>query len=377
MTKSIVLLGSTGSIGTQALEVAKHLGIEIKALSAFGNHKLLEKQCREFRPEKCWISEEHYQNLKTALADTNIKVLTGNEQLCALASETDATLVFNSLLGISGLSPTLAAIEAKKKLALANKETLVAGGSLVMKAAFENKVDIIPVDSEHSAIFQCLQGQQKPEKLILTASGGTFYGRNRASLENVTVEETLKHPNWNMGAKITVDSATLMNKGLEFIEAAHLFSMDADKIDVVIHRESIIHSMVEFTDGSIIAQLGSHDMRIPIQYAITYPQRRSSLAKKLDFTAIGVLNFAKPDYENFPLLKLAMVTFNNGGIMPAVMNGANEAAVALFLNKKISFNNISDLVISATENIRNKAINSVDDIFEADLQARQYVYSKI
>lgn len=377
MTKSIVLLGSTGSIGTQSLEVAKHLGIEIKALSAFGNHKLLEEQCREFRPEKCWISEEHYQNLKMALADTNIKVLTGNEQLCALASETDAELVFNSLLGISGLSPTLAAIKAKKKLALANKETLVAGGSLVMKAAYENKVDIIPVDSEHSAIFQCLQGQQKPEKLILTASGGTFYGRNRASLENVTVDETLKHPNWNMGAKITVDSATLMNKGLEFIEAAHLFSMDADKIDVVIHRESIIHSMVEFYDGSIIAQLGSHDMRIPIQYAITYPERRSSLAKKLDFAALGVLHFAEPDYENFPLLKLAMVTFKQSGIMPAVMNGANEAAVALFLNKKISFNKISDLVISATENIKNKAINSVDDIFEADLQARQYVYSKI
>ena len=373
MIDSMVLLGSTGSIGTQALQVAEHLGIKVEALSANGNHILLEEQCRRFKPDKCWIGEQHYSALKLALADTPVQVLTGREQLSALAALNNSQMVFNSLLGISGLAPTMAAINAGKTIALANKETLVAGGNLVMDAAKAKKVDIIPVDSEHSAIFQCLLGQAKPKKIILTASGGSFFGRSRQSLESVTVGDALKHPNWSMGAKITIDSATLMNKGLEFIEAAHLFGVSAEQIEVVIHRESIIHSMVEFADGSVIAQLGDHDMRVPIQYALTHPERMPSLAKSIDFANIGKLSFAQPDYDAFPLLGLAIDTHKKGGLLPAVMNGANEKAVALFLDGKISFNAISDKVIAAVSAFINKYNFTLNDIFEADIWAREFV----
>lgn len=373
MIDSMVLLGSTGSIGTQALQVAEHLGIKIEALSANDNHILLEEQCRRFKPAKCWIGEKQYRALKTALADTAVQVLTGREQLNALAAQSSSPLVFNSLLGISGLAPTMAAISAKKTIALANKETLVAGGSLVMDTAKANKVDIIPVDSEHSAIFQCLLGQAKPKKIILTASGGSFFGRSRKSLESVTVEAALKHPNWSMGAKITIDSATLMNKGLEFIEAAHLFEVSAEQIEVVIHRESIVHSMVEFADGSVIAQLGDHDMRVPIQYALTHPERQPSLAKGIDFVKIGKLTFAEPDHNAFPLLGLAIDTHKKGGLLPAVMNGANEKAVSLFLDGRIAFNAISDKVIAAVSGFSNKYNFSLEDIFEADIWAREFV----
>ncbi|HAN21315.1 MAG: 1-deoxy-D-xylulose-5-phosphate reductoisomerase [Clostridiales bacterium GWF2_36_10] len=373
MVKDIVILGSTGSIGTQALEVAKRLDLNVKALSGYNNDSLLEEQCRLFKPEFCWVCNEKYNSLKIALADTKTKVITGDEALETIAFEQKADLLLNSLMGIRGLKPTLAAIESGRQIALANKETLVAGGEVVIKRASDKGIKILPVDSEHSAIFQCLQGGVKPKKILLTASGGPFYGKKRAELENITPADALKHPNWSMGAKITIDSSTLMNKGLELIEAVHLFSVAPEDIEVIIHRESIIHSMVEFSDNAVIAQLAKPDMRLCIQYALTYPDRLECSVERMDFCSVGAFTFAKPDEETFTLLPLAREAIKKGGNLPAAVNGANEAAVALFLNGKIKYLDIFDKVQRAYENSEFIKNPTIDDIMETDKAAREFV----
>lgn len=376
MYQNITLLGSTGSIGRQTLDVVRKLGIKVCALTANNSIKLLEEQAREFKPRAVCIADENkYLELKNNLADTDIKVLGGNDGIleCARLSESD--VVVNAIVGIAGLRPTLEAISAKKDIALANKETLVTGGELVKKAIRENGIKLLPVDSEHSAIFQCLQGTPNGslKKIILTASGGPFFGKTRDELENVTVKDALNHPNWSMGAKITIDSATMMNKGLEVIEACHLFSVGLEQIEVVVHRESIIHSMIELNDNAVIAQLGTADMRIPIQYAITYPERFESPAASLDFTTLRSLTFAKPDRKVFECLALCEEAFRQGGIMPTIANGANEAAVALFLEGKIGFLDIPKLIKKAMINIPNKQNINIDDVFNADKMARELV----
>lgn len=366
----LCILGSTGSIGTQALEVAELNDIEVGAIAAGSNVKLLEEQCRRFKPKYAYIGEKHYPALKTALADTKVKLLTGDDLLDSFGAETDCDTVLNALTGIRGLRPTVKALEAGKKLALANKETLVAGGEIVMPLAKEG---ILPVDSEHSAIFQCLAGGVKPKKLILTASGGPFFGKDREFLKTVTPEMALKHPNWSMGAKVTIDSATMMNKGLELIEAMHLFGVSAEDIEVIIHRESIIHSMVMYPDNAVIAQLSPPDMRLCIQYALTYPQRVPSLTKELDFASLASLSFYAPDDKNFPLLPLAKKTASIGGTAPAVMNGANEIAVAEFLKGDLSFTGISEIVqkvVSEHTSVKNPTLTQIED---ADKWARSRV----
>lgn len=381
MTKNISVLGSTGSIGTQALEVAELLGFGVKALTANGNIDLLEAQARKFKPEIVVIGTiDKAKELKLRLADTCVKVSYGNEGLCEAATLESSDTVLNSVVGMVGLEPTLAAIEAKKNIALANKETLVAGGSLVMKSAKENGVSIYPVDSEHSAIFQCLQGCPKKEmvsRLILTASGGPFFGYSYEELKNVTVEQALKHPNWSMGAKITVDSATMMNKGLEIIEAKWLFDVPSDMIDVVVHRESVVHSMIEYVDNSVIAQMGVPDMKIPIQYALTYPNRVTSEVSRLDLAKISSLTFYKPDYDTFKCLRACKKAIALGGTAPAAANGANEEAVRFFLNRKISFTDIGDLVWAAMENDNASEIHTLDDVLNADRAAREYVRAAV
>ena len=363
----LCILGSTGSIGTQALEVAELNNIEVGALAAGSNVGLLAEQCRKFKPKYAYIGEKHYNELKIALADTNVQVLTGEETLDNFGADTECDTVLNALTGIRGLRPTVKSLKAGKRLALANKETLVAGGEVVMPLAKEG---ILPVDSEHSAIFQCLAGGVRPKKLILTASGGPFFGKKRNFLETVTPAMALKHPNWSMGAKVTIDSATMMNKGLELIEAMHLFAVSAEDIEVIIHRESIIHSMVMYPDNAVIAQLSAPDMRLCIQYALTYPDRVPSLTAELDFAKLASLSFYPNDDESFPLLSLARQTALTGGTAPAVMNGANEVAVALFLQGKLSFTGISDIVQkvvlehSATKN------PTLTQIEEADKAAR-------
>ncbi len=372
--KSLVILGSTGSIGTQTVEVAEHLELKINAISGYANDSLLEKQARRFNVETVWISERKYSSLKTRLADTSSKVVTGEEELERIASETPCDVLVNSLVGISGLKPTLAALDGKKRVALANKETLVVYGDSVMKKTRETGTELIPVDSEHSAIFQCLDGR-KAKRILLTCSGGAFYGKKSAELENTTVAQALAHPNWSMGAKITVDCATLMNKGLELIEAVRLFDVSPDDVEVLIHRESICHSAVEFDDNVVMAQLSLPDMRECIQYALTYPERRPSLAGRLDLTAIGKLTFSHPDEETFPLLPFARDVIRRGGIAPAAMNGANEAAVALFLEGKIGFNDISRLVMKATEKTSYTSDASLTNVLAADKSARENVAS--
>lgn len=376
MYQNITLLGSTGSIGRQTLDVVRKLGIKVCALTANNSIKLLEEQAREFKPRAVCIADENkYLELKNNLADTDIKVLGGNDGILECAKLSESDVVVNAIVGIAGLRPTLEAISAKKDIALANKETLVTGGELVKKAIRENGVKLLPVDSEHSAIFQCLQGTPNGslKKIILTASGGPFFGKTRDELENVTVKDALNHPNWSMGAKITIDSATMMNKGLEVIEACHLFSVGLEQIEVVVHRESIIHSMIELNDNAVIAQLGTADMRIPIQYAITYPERCESPAESLDFTTLRSLTFAKPDRKVFECLALCEETFRQGGIMPTIANGANEAAVALFLEGKIGFLDIPKLIKKAMINIPNKQNINIDDVFNADKMARELV----
>lgn len=381
MTENISILGSTGSIGTQALEVCELLGIAVSALTANGNIDLLEKQARRFKPKLVSIgTQKQAEELKLRLRDTDVKVLYGMEGLCSAAVMKEADTVLTSVVGMVGLRPTLEAISAKKNIALANKETLVAGGSLVMQSAKENGVNIYPVDSEHSAVFQCLQGcpnKKMLKRLILTASGGPFFGRTIEQLKSVTVEQALKHPNWSMGAKITIDSATMMNKGLEVIEARWLFDVPVDKIDVVVHRESIVHSMIEYTDNSVIAQMGVPDMKIPIQYALTYPNRVESDVEQLDLTKLSKLTFFEPDYETFKCLRACKRAMQLGGTATAVANGANEAAVRLFLNREITFTEIGDLVWDSLDAVKTKQTESLQDVLDADLAAREFVNNSV
>ncbi len=381
MVNKLSVLGSTGSIGTQTLDVARKLNLQVTALSAHSNIELLESQIREFRPSVAVVFDESKaQQLKINIKDLDTKVYSGMDGLLYAATLDDCDLVVNSVVGMVGLRPTLASIEAKKNIAFANKETLVAGGALVMDAAKRNGVTLFPVDSEHSAIFQCLQAsppQKALKKIILTASGGPFFGKNSQELKDVTVSQALNHPNWSMGAKITIDSATMMNKGLEIIEAAWLFDMLPDDIDVVVHRESIIHSMIEFVDNSVLAQLGLPDMRIPIQYAITYPDRYESPVESLDFKKISSMTFYEPDYDTFKCLKACKKAMARGGIIPAVANGANEIANKLFRENKISFLDIGELVSSAVDTFDAKEAKTLTDVLDADKAAREYVYNLV
>lgn len=381
MTENLSVLGSTGSIGVQTLNVAEKLNIPVSALTANKNVELMERQVRKFKPELAVMYDEHAaKELKIKLKDTSTRVYSGVEGLCEAAGAEKADTVLNAVVGMVGLQPTLAAIQAGKSIALANKETLVAGGDLVMRLVKEKGIKLYPVDSEHSAIFQCLQGcadKKEVKKIILTASGGPFFGKQKKDLRNITVEQALKHPNWNMGAKITIDSATMMNKGLEIIEACWLFDLPQSKVDVVVHRESIIHSMVEYKDNSVIAQLGTPDMQIPIQYAITYPNRVESLAQPLDLTEISKLTFFKPDYDTFVCLQACVNAINRGGAVPAAANGANEEAVKLFLEEKIAFLQIGELVQAAAENQKATPINCLEDVLAADKNARRFVKNKV
>lgn len=377
MIQNISILGSTGSIGTQTLDVVDKLGLSVSALTASTNIKKLEQQVRKYKPQLAVVfDEDKAKKFKLNIKDTDTKVLCGMDGLIAAAEIKQAELVLNSVVGMVGLKPTLAAANAKKDIALANKETLVAGGALVTEAVKENGVKLLPVDSEHSAIFQCLQGMPDKKflkKLILTASGGPFFGKTKDELKNVTVKQALAHPNWSMGAKITIDSATMMNKGLEVIEARWLFDVPAKDIDVVVHRESIVHSMIEYNDNSVIAQLGLPDMRIPIQYAITYPERYESPVGELNLSQIGRLTFFEPDYNTFKCLRACKKAIDAGKVATAVANGANEEANLLFRNGKISFLEIGDLVMGAVDNVQNFEPKSVDDVLKADLLARQFV----
>lgn len=380
MTEKISILGSTGSIGTQSLDVADMRNYEVVALTANSNVELLEKQIRKYKPQMAaLVDEKAAKELKERVKDTNTKILCGLDGVCECASAEKADTVINSVVGMAGLEPTLTAIKAKKKIALANKETLVAGGSLVTKTAKEYSVDILPVDSEHSAIFQCLQSMNKKSELksiILTASGGPFFGKTQEDLKNVTVEQALKHPNWSMGAKITVDSATMMNKGLELIEAVWLFDVSPQMVDIVVHRESVVHSLIEYVDNSVIAQLGVPDMRIPIQYALTYPERFESPVKKLSLSDYGTLTFHKPDYDTFKCINICRSAIEKGGLYPAIANGANEKANELFRQGKIGFLDIAQLVLEAVENGKSKDDYTLNDILEADAAARAYVSEK-
>lgn len=376
MCKKIGILGSTGSIGTQTLSVVKNLHYQVTTLAAYKNISLLEKQAREYSPSLvCIYDKGLYKDLKQRLSDTPIQVVAGHEGLCEAAVFADSEIVLNAVVGMIGLEPTLKAIDAKKDIALANKETLVVGGQLVMTAAKEKNIKILPVDSEHSAIFQSLQGNQSRaiRRIILTASGGPFFGKTRQEIAQVTVKEALSHPNWAMGNKITIDSATLMNKGLEFIEALWLFDLAPQDIEIVIHRESILHSAVEYCDGSIIGQMGVPDMRIPIQYALTYPARVPSEVQSLSFTQIGKLTFQKPDEKVFTCLSACKQAIRMGGVRPAVINGANEEAVSLFLNHKISFLQIGEIVRSALSIPIQKQEMSLENILKADALGRNYV----
>ena len=380
MVHNLSVLGSTGSIGTQTLEVVRKLGLSVTALSAHRNIDLLERQIREFKPKYAAVADRDRANdLKINIADTDTKVLSGMDGLLEIAAD-DADLLVNAVVGMVGLAPTLQAVKAKKNIAFANKETLVAGGELVMNAVRENGVTLFPVDSEHSAIFQCLQAappSKALKKILLTASGGPFFGKTTEELRHVTVEQALNHPNWSMGAKITIDSATMMNKGLEIIEAAWLFDTDPDDIEVVVHRESIIHSMIEFTDHSILAQLGLPDMRIPIQYAITYPERYPSPVPEINWKTLSQLTFNSADETTFKCLAACKRAIKRGGLYPAVANGANEAANLLFRQHKISFLEIGELVTAAVDEIHVGAAGCLDDVLQADARAREFVYHNI
>lgn len=379
--KKIAILGSTGSIGTQSIDVALKHGYKVTALTAHSNSKLLEEQARLLKPEKVALyNAKEAENLKISLADTDIKVLAGVEGICECASTTSADTVINSIVGMAGLKPTLAVINAGKALALANKESLVAGGQLVTYAAKSNNVPILPVDSEHSAIFQCLQGKPSNKalkKIILTASGGPFFGKTKTELENVTAADALKHPNWSMGAKITIDSATMFNKGLELIEAVWLFGVAPEKVNIIVHRESIVHSMIEYDDNSVIAQLGLPDMRIPIQYALTYPERYESPVGELDFAELATLSFYKPDYETFRCIDICRDAITKGGLMPAAVNSANEEVNRLFREGKIRFNDIPDLILQGVSQTKVTNEFTVDDIDNTDKAVREAVLSAV
>ncbi|WP_438432478.1 1-deoxy-D-xylulose-5-phosphate reductoisomerase [Gorillibacterium sp. sgz500922] len=373
--KRLSILGSTGSIGTQALDVIANSqeDYEVEALAAGSRVEQLAEQIRRFRPKLASVhSKEDAERLRL-LTDSSVKIVWGPEGLKEAAAGTEADLVITAVVGSMGLGPTLAAIEAGKDIGLANKETLVSAGHLVTEAAAKRGVRLLPIDSEHSAIFQCLNGEKTEavRRLIITASGGSFRDRTREQLRGVTVKEALNHPNWSMGAKITIDSATMVNKGLEVIEAHWLFGMDYDRISVLLHAESVIHSMVEFRDNSVMAQLGNPDMRVPIQYALTYPERRPTPTEPLDLTKIGLLHFREMDYERFPLLKLAYDCGRAGGTLPAVFNAANETAVARFLNGEIPFLAIEEIIARTVEGQSREANPGLDELLEADAAARR------
>lgn len=375
--KNISILGSTGSIGTQSLDVCRMHDYNVKCLTANSSVDIIENQVREFKPELvCMMNEEAAKNLRSRIADTSVKVVSGMDGLIECAVYDGADTVLNSVVGMIGLQPTLEAIKAKKTIALANKETLVAGGHLVTNLAKENGVSILPVDSEHSAIFQAMQGSPRKEaikRIILTASGGPFFGKKLSELENVTAADALKHPNWNMGAKITIDSATMMNKGLEFIEAKWLFDMPNEDIEIVIHRESVVHSAIVYQDNSMIAQLGVPDMRIPIQYALTYPEREPSPVEPLSLAEYGKLTFFEPDYETFKCINVCKKAIEMGGLHPAAANGANEESVKLFLKGEIKFTDIAYLNEEAMLKAPDKKAFTLEDVLETDRAARDYV----
>lgn len=377
MTKTIALLGATGSIGRQTLEVARELGLTVAALTAHTNIDLLERQARQFRPRLAAVYDAAAAAvLRDRLSDTDIEVLAGEEGLLAAATLAEADTLVTAVMGSVGLAPTLAAIRQGKRIALANKETLVCAGELVMSAAAEYGAEIIPVDSEHSAVFQCLQGcrdRGEVRRILLTCSGGPFYGKTHDQLEHVTAADALRHPNWHMGAKITIDSATLMNKGLEVIEAMRLYALPVEQVQPVIHRQSIVHSLVEFRDGALLAQLGAPDMKLPIRYALTYPYRAETPDAPLDLLQCGALTFAAPDEDAFPCLRLARQCGKTGGTSCAILNGANEAAVALFLHGDIGFNDIHRCVERALSRVAVKYQPSLADILEADRAARQAI----
>ncbi len=375
-SKTLTILGSTGSIGNQALEVAQLRGFGIFALTADKSVEIMETQIRAFRPRYAAMrNEKAADDLRARVADTQTKVLSGEEGVCYVASQ-KTDFVLNSIVGMAGLRPTLCAIDAGSTIALANKETLVAGGRLVMRRAKEKNVTILPVDSEHSAIFQSLQGctdHGEIRRILLTASGGPFFGKTRAELKNVTAADALRHPNWSMGAKITVDSATMMNKGLELIEAVWLFGVSPEQIDILVHRQSVVHSAVEFCDNSVIAQLGVPDMRIPIQYALTYPGRFLSPVRQLRLEEYGSLTFEKPDYETFACINLCRAAILEGGLRPAAVNSANEEANAMFRRGEIGFLEIAELVERAASSAPTKEDYSLDDILSLDTQMREAV----
>ena len=370
----LVILGSTGSIGTQSIDVEEKNDIPVDAIAAHKNVDMVEAQARKLKVSACAMADaDAAKSQKTKLADTDISVYSGVEGICEMVEASSAKTVLNSIIGEAGLMPTLSTVKSGKKLALANKESLVVAGETVMAEARKNGVPVIPVDSEHCAIHQCLKcgTQSEVKKLILTASGGPFYGKAADDIQNVTIKEVLAHPTWSMGAKITVDSATLMNKGFEVIEAMHLFDISANNIDVLVHRESIIHSMVEYIDNSIIAQLSVPDMRFCIQYALSYPDRIEAVSAPLDLATIGSLSFGRPDIETFSLLKLAFYAAKKGGALPAVLNAANEVAVEKFLKGHIKFPQITQTVTRVIEKMDNAhTLHSLEDIISADRQAR-------
>ena len=373
--KKISILGSTGSIGTQTLDIVRiNNDAEVVALSAHKNIDLLEKQIREFNPKVVAIWEEaDAKILSDKVKDLNVRVSFGMEGLIEVATVRDADIVVTAVVGMIGIEPTVAAIKAKKDIALANKETLVCAGHIIMPLAKDMGINIYPVDSEHSAIFQCLDKNNPIKKILLTASGGPFRGFSKEELENVTLEDALKHPNWSMGKKITIDSATMINKGLEIIEASHLFDVDIDDIEVVIQKESIIHSMVEFKDNGILAQLGTPDMKLPISYAIFYPERRYISEERVDFSKLSTLNFSKPDLDVFEGLKMAISAGKKGGSAPTVLNAANEWAVDKFLNKKIGFTDIPRLIGLAIENHQFNENPSLEDILSLKQWTEEYL----
>lgn len=379
MEKDVIILGSTGSIGRQSLEVIEALGGRVRALTANRNIDLLEKQIRKFKPELAAVGDEAAaRDLAVRVADMPIRVASGMDGLVEAASLSGGETVITAVMGMVGLKPTMAAIKAGKRIALANKETLVCAGGPVMRSAAKYDAEIVPVDSEHSAIFQCLEGNSGKEikRILLTASGGPFRGWTKDKLKGVTKADALKHPNWSMGQKITVDSATMMNKGLEFIEAMHLFKVRPEQIKILVHPQSIVHSMVEYIDNSVIAQMGPPDMRIPIQYALTWPRRMAGPANSIDFLRADMLTFEEPDLEVFECLALAIDCAKRSDSSCAVMNGANEAAVDLFLRDKIEFTQIYELVSEAVAEFSGVLANTVDDIIELDDEVRGFVYGK-
>ncbi len=378
--KRLAIMGSTGSIGTQTLEIVReNKDLEVVALAAGKNIDLLEKQVREFRPKLVSLQEEKdCKELAVRLSDMDVTIVPGMEGLIQIAEMEESDILVTAIVGMIGIRPTIAAIKKKKDIALANKETLVTAGHIIMPLAAKMGVSILPVDSEHSAIFQSMQGNKKEQihKLLITASGGPFRGKTREQLQNIQVEDALKHPNWSMGSKITIDSSTLVNKGLEVMEAKWLFDVELDQIQVVVHPQSIIHSMVEYVDGGIIAQLGTPDMKLPIQYALFYPDRRPMKGKRVDFYELGSITFEKPDMETFTGLKLALQAAEMGGSVPTVFNAANEKAVSLFLNRKIKYLEIPEVIEMCMEKHVRLDNPSVEQILEAEKETYDYINEK-